>query len=77
MLVGVDVGTRDDGLDDGLAVRTLASTVGGEGLLSLLEAEAVGNKWLEVDLASSDKSNGELVVTSLEESGKHRSMLEQ
>ena len=66
MLVGVDIGAGDDGLDDGLAVGTLARAVGRERHFRLLEAEAVSDERLEVDLASSNEADGELVVTSLQ-----------
>ena len=68
MLVGRDTGSGDDGLDDRLAIGALSSTVSGEGLLRLFEGEAVGDEWLEVDLALGNETNGEFVITGLEES---------
>ena len=65
MVVRADIRTRDDGLDDGLAVGTLASTVSSKRLLGLLEAEAMCDQWLEVNLASSDESNSKLIIPSL------------
>lgn len=65
MIVRRDIRAGDDGLDDGLAVGALACPIGGERLLGFLETEAVGDQWFEVNLARGNEANGELVVTSL------------
>ena len=63
---GIDVGARDDGLDNGLAIGALASPCRLERIDSLFEREAMCDEGLEVDLASSNETDGELVVTSLQ-----------
>ena len=64
-VLGRNVGAGDDGLDDGLAVLALAGARRLERLDGLVEAEAVRDERLQVDLALRDERDGELVVTGL------------
>ena len=72
---GIDVGARDDGLDNGLAIGALASPCRLERIDSLFEREAMCDEGLEVDPALRDERDRELVVTRLvakeEEEGRN------
>lgn len=65
VVVDLDVGTRDNRLDDGLAVWALSLPVDVERLWGLVEGEAMGDQWLEVNLALGGKRDAELVVAGL------------
>lgn len=65
VVVDLDVGTRDDRLDDGLAVWALSLPVDVERLWGLVKGEAVGDQGLEVDLALGGKRDAELIIAGL------------
>ena len=65
IIIDRDVGTRNDGFDDGLAIWTLSGLVSFEGFLGLLEREPVSDEWFEVNLSLCSQCDAELVISRL------------